>query len=291
MRSVIVREAAGNLPENPVEMIDALHQLRTQMGGDSPWQRKIEAELIRVASERLSKESCLAIAQLWNTELGGDTDDDTFRSLAARTVASDPDKAEAELASLPEAARASFAVEIVKRLPPEETGRRLALLDRLTPAQWDDELGASLGNQAADYADAIAALPGATTHGARGAFMEKWVQNDPDAATRWFDTLPIDDAAGAAALGLFKGWVDYDKAAAVAWAEALPSGPARQAVALEVVREIAKNSPREAWRWAASITDPKVRAWAYNTISVDRDDEPEAFRKEHEAVLQAAGMK
>jgi alpha-glucosidase len=39
------------------------------------------------------------------------------------------------------------------------------------------------------------------------------------------------------------------------------------------------------------FTDPKVRALAYNTISVSRDDEPEAFRKEHEAVLRAAGMK
>ena len=27
------------------------------------------------------------------------------------------------------------------------------------------------------------------------------------------------------------------------------------------------------------------------TISVSRDDEPEAFKKEHEAVLRAAGMK
>jgi hypothetical protein len=291
MRSVIVREAAGHLPENPDDMIAALHQLRTQMGGDSPWQRKIEAELIRIACENHSTDYCLATARLWDAVLGGGRDDETFQSLAARTVATDPDRAEAALDSLPEATRASFAAEIVKRLPPEETGRRLALLDRLTPAQWDEKLGAKLGENAADYADAIAALPGDTTQGARAAFMEKWAQNDPDAAIRWFDTLPMDDAAGPAALGLFKGWVDYDKAAAVAWAETLPNGQARQAVALEVVHEIAGNSPREAWRWAASITDPKVRAWAYNTISVGRDDEPETFRKEHEAVLRAAGMK
>lgn len=290
MRSVIVREAAGNLPENPVEMIAALHQLRTQIGGDSPWQRKIEAELIRIACSKHSTDYCLATAGLWAAELGGGRDDKTFQSLSARIVATDPDRAEDALDSLPEVARASFAAEIIKRLPPEETGRRLKLLDRLTPAQWDEKLGASLGKHAADYADAIAALPGATTENAREAFMEKWVQNDPEAAIRWFDTLPMDDAAGPAALGLFKGWVDYDKPAAVTWAEALPAGPARQAVALDVVREITKNSPREAWRWAASITDPKVRAWAYNTISSDRDDEPEAFRKEHNAVLRAAGM-
>lgn len=291
MRSVILNEAADHLPDNPEEMIAALRQLRTQMGGDGPWQRKIEAELLRRACGGFSVDSCLAIARLWDAELCGGRDDKTFQSLAARTAASDPDKAEAVLASLPETARAPFAAEIVKRLPPEETGRRLALLDRLTAAQWDKTLGESLGTHAADYTDAIAALPGTTTSGAREAFMEKWVQNDPDAAMQWFSSLPHDEAAGPAALGLFKGWVGFDKSAAVTWAETLPDGPARQAVALDVVHEIAGNSPHEAWRWAASINDPKVRAWAYNTISVSRDDEPEAFRKEHQAVLDAAGMK
>lgn len=290
MRSVILNEAANHLPDNPDEMISSLHQLRAEMGGDSPWQREIEAELIRNASGNFSVDSCLAAAKLWDSELNGGRDDDTYQSLAARAAATDPDRAEAALDSLPEAARASFAAEIVKRLPPEETERRLSLLDRLTPEQWDKALGESLGKHAADYADTIADLPGTTTSGAREAFMEKWVQEDPEAANRWFSSLPKDDAAGPAAVGLFKGWSDFDKTAAVAWAETLPNGPARQAVALDVVLAIAAGNPGEAWHWAASITNPKARAQAYNVISVSRDDEPEAFKKEHAAALRAAGM-
>jgi hypothetical protein len=290
MRYVILTEAAVHLPENPDEMIATLHQLRTAMGGDSPWQRKIEAELIRKACGDFSIESCLATANLWAADLDGERDDGTFQSLAARAAAIDPDGIEAALTSLPETARASFAAEIIKQLPPEEGGRRLLLLDQLTPAQWDEELGKSLGHNAAECADAIATLPGTTTAGAREGFMETWVQDDPEAATRWFASLPQDDAAGPAAVGLFKGWVEFDKSAAVAWAETLPDGPARQAVALDVVRATAAGNPGEAWRWAASITDLKVRAWSYNVISVSRHDEPEAFRKEHQAVLRAAGM-
>ncbi len=292
VRSDILHVAAEHLPKNPDEMFARLHQLRSEMGGENPWLHKIEAELIRNASYDYDFpfNACLEVAKRWAAELKGGRDDQTFKSLAARAAASAPDKAEAALESLPESARASFAAEIVKQIPPDQTERRLALLKQLTPAQWDKELGASLGEVASQYADVITALPGAVTSGAREAFMKKWVQTNPETATKWFATLPQDDAAGPAAVGLFIGWVDYDKSAAVDWAKALPNGSARQAIALEVVRALGISHPAEAWRWAASITDPKIRAWAYNTISGYRNDEPEAFRKEHQAALQAAGM-
>ncbi len=290
MRSTILREAADNLPKNPDELFAALHKLRAEMGGKSAWQRQVEAALIRNACATFPVESCLAAAKLWASELNDESDDKTFQSLAARAAKTDPDKAEAALDSLPATARASFAAEIIQRIPPEERERRLNLLDQLTPAQWDKELGASLGEHASDYAETIAALPGTTTSGAREAFLEKWVQHDPEAATRWFSSLPQDDAAGHAAQGLFKGWADFDNPAAIAWAESLPAGPARKAIAYDVVHALAGRSPGEAWRWAATITDPKIRAWAYNTISVLSDNEPEAFKQEHAAALRAAGM-
>ncbi len=290
MRDVLLRDASEYLPKDPDEMFAALHQLRTEMGGESDWQRQVEAELIRYACASFPVESCLAAAKLWAAELNGALDDKTFQSLAARAAATDPEKAAAALEELPAAVRASFVAEIIQQLPPDQQERRASLLAQLTPVQWDKELGESLGKNATDYAEVIAALPGATTTGAREAFMEKWVQNDPEAATHWFDSLPQDDAAGPAALGLFNGWAEFDKPAAVAWAESLPDGPAHKAVALDVVRALGVRSPGDAWRWAATITDPKIRAWAYNTISVDHDDEPEAFKQEHAAALRAAGM-
>lgn len=291
VRDTILGNAADLLPSEPGELIAALHKLRTEMGNiDEEWQRRVEAGLIRVKLSQAPVETCLATAKLWAGEMNGEPDDKTFQSLAARAAKTDPDKAEAALDSLPEAARASFAAEIVKALPPEETERRLALLGQFTPTQWDKELGESLGKHAADYADSIATLPGATTSRAREEFMKEWALNDPEAAAQWFAALPQDAAAGPAALGLFNGWRDFDKSAAITWAESLPAGPARQAVALDVVRALADRSPGEAWRWAATITDPKIRAWAYNTLSVTRKDGPEAFRKEHEAVLRTAGM-
>lgn len=290
MRDVILTEASKHLPENPHQLIAALHQLRSQMGGDNPWQRKIEAELLRKASGKFDIESSITLTRMWNNELGGIRDDETYQSLTSKIAACDPDEAEAVLESLPESARAAFAAEIVKNLPPEDAGRRIRLLEQLTPAQWDEDLGKSLGEHPADFADAIAALPGTTTSGGRKAFMEKWIETDPDAATRWFSSLPNDDAAGPAAVGLFEGWSSYDKSSAVAWAESLPESPARQAVALDVVLAIAEGNPGDAWRWAASITNPREKAQAHNVISVSRDDEPAEFKKEHKAALHAAGM-
>lgn len=290
MRFVILNEAADQLPEKPDELMATLHQLRAEMVGDSPWQRKVEAELIRKASGDFSVDSCFTAAKLWDSELNGARDDETYQSLAARAAIIDPERAEAALGSLPEAARAPFAAEIVKRLPPDEIERRIELLDQLAPAQWDSELGKSLGRNAADYADAIAAIPSSTTSGALAEFTQEWVEDDPDAAINWLSKLPQDGSSTSAALGVFYGWVSFDSTAAINWAESLPDGPARQAVAYNVVKALGKRNPSEAWRWAASIADPQERAWAYNSISIDHKDAPEAFKTEHEAVLRAAGM-
>lgn len=275
---------------NP-EMISALRQIRTEMSGEGSRQREVRAELIRSICNGYSIESCLITAKLWAIEINGGRDEETFKSLAERAAAIDPNKSEAALESLPEAARAFFAAEVVKRLPPEDARRRLALLDQLTAAQWDRYLGESLGKNGADYADAIFKLPARTTSEAQPHFMGAWAKNDPDAAGQWFSQLPEDEAFGPAALGLFEEWASFEPSAALAWAESLASGPFRQAIALSVTNVLAESNPRQAWRWAASITDPEPRAMAYDSInSTHRDGAPAEFNKEREAAIQAAGM-
>ncbi len=72
-------------------------------------------------------------------------------------------------------------------------------------AQWDEDLGRSLGGKAEDYAEAIAVLPAATTLTAQQSFMAQWGEKDPEAAARWLGSLPEsflkDRAAGAIAEG------------------------------------------------------------------------------------------
>lgn len=290
VRSTILRVAAEHLPDQPDAMFASLRKVRAEMGGDSAWQRQVEAQLISNACTSYSAEACLTVTKLWASELNGAADDTTFQSLAARAAKAAPEMTAAALDNMPEAARAAFAAEIIKNLPADEPESRLALLEQLTPAQWDETLGRSLGEHGADYADAMATLPGATTAGAREGFMKEWAIHDPDAAAQWFAALPQDDNAAPAAQGLFNGWSDFDKSAAIAWAESLPAGPARKAVALDVARTLAAHSPGEAWHWAATITNLEHRARAYNTISSYHDDEPAAFQQEHEAALRAAGM-
>jgi hypothetical protein len=275
---------------NP-EMIGALRLLRPEMDGDASWQRDAGANLISHICNSYSAESCLNTAKLRAADGNAGRDGEIFKSLAERSAAMDPDKAEAALDSLPVAARGVFAAEIVKQLPPEDVGRRIALLDRLTPAQWDRDLGQSLGNHGADYADAIFKLPAGTTSEAQPHFMAAWVANDPKAALHWFASLPQNEAAGPAALGLFEGWASFDSYAALAWAESLANGPVRQAIASSVTRRLAENSPREAWRWAASNADPEARAVAYDEISrIHGDGAPAEFNKERQAAIRAAGM-
>ncbi len=275
---------------NP-EMIAALRLIRTETSGEGSVQREFEADLIRSICYCYSLESCLSTAKLWAADLNGGRDDETFKSLAERSAAIDSEKIEAVLDTLPEVARAAFAAEIVKQLPPEDTGRCLALLDLLTSAQWDRYLGESLGKHGADYADAIFKLPASTTSEALPHFMEAWVENDPDAASQWFSRLPQNEAFGLAARGLFEGWASFDSSAALAWAESLANGSFRQAVAFSVSRVLAENNPRNAWRWASFIMDPEDRAEAFDAIgSIHGEGAPAEFNMERKAAMKAVGI-
>lgn len=288
----MLQAAVENLPDDPTELFGALHQLRVDVGsGDSTWQRGIEAGLIRLKSEQWSGDACVAAAGLWAAEMNGAEDDLTFKQLAARAAHVNPEQALAALDQLPEAARASFAGEIIKQLPASDPEQRVALLGNLTENQWDDDLGKSLGGKAEDYGEAIAALPVASTLGAQQSFMEQWGEQDPETAAQWLESLPDYAASPPAVKGLASAWASYDESAAVAWVETLPAGPARDGAAAGLANSISRCQPDEGWRWAASIADPQTRWGAFFDVNFHWGSKaPDDFRAALTEARRAAGF-
>ncbi len=292
VRHAVLYAAVKNLPDDPTRFFGALQQLRADMGdGDSAWQRGVEGALLRLKCDDWSADACLTAAGLWVAESDGKQADPTLSELAARAARADPEQALAALGQLPEAARPAFAGEIIKRLPAANAAQRIALFGQLNAAQWDSELGTSLGGSPADYAPVIAALPAATTLGARQAFMEQWGEQDPEAAAQWLASLPNDAAAQPAAAGLATAWADYDKDAVSAWATTLPAGPVRDGAAASLAGSFAVRQPDEAWQWASSIADPPTRAEALTSVGYRwRSKAPEAFRVEMAKARAAVGL-
>lgn len=292
VRHAILGEAAGNLPNEPIQLFAALHKLRADLGeGDSAWQRGIEAELIRLKSAGWRTDACLQIMKLWSAELNGERDDVTMHTLAARAARTNPEKTLAVLQQLPEYARPSFAAEIIKNLALSDPKRSIALFGTLTAAQWDKEFGEALGRNAESYASTIASLPAAITLGARQSFMEKWGEVDPEAAAQWLRSLPEDAASIPTAAGLATSWASYDKQAASAWASTLQAGLVHDGAAASLANSFAGGQPDKAWRWAATVSDPKTRAEAFYDVAYRwRDMAPEEFRAAYSAARQAAGL-
>lgn len=225
-------------------------------------------------------------------QLNGARDDLTFKQLAVRAVHVNPEQALAALDQMPEAARASFAGEIIKQLPATDPEQSILLLGHLTKAQWDEDLGRSLGGKAEDYAAAIAALPAATTLDAQQSFMAQWGEKDPEAAARWLGSLPDYAASQPAVKGLAAAWASYDGSAASVWVETLPAGPARDGATAGLAKSIARCQPEEGWHWAATIADPRTRWEAFSDISTYWGSKaPDEFRAALSEVRQAAGFK
>ena len=292
VRFAVLSTAAENLPEDPNQFFSALHQLAADMNAaDNPWQRRVEANLIRLKSNQWSATECLTVAGMWAAEMKGARDEPTMQQLAVRAVHADPEQTLAVLEQLPESAQPSFAAELIKQLPAADPQQRIELIPYLAESQWDEKLGESLGTHGGDYAAAIASLPAATTLGARRAFMKQWGEQDPEAAAAWLDSLPDDAAAKPAAAGLTAAWADYDDEAATAWADALPDGPTRDGAAASLADFFARSDPEEGWLWAASIDDPHTRAEALTSVGYYwRSKAPEDFRAEMSKARQAASL-
>ena len=292
VRFAVLSTAAENLPDDPSQFFGALHQLAAAMDdADNPWQRRVEAGLIRLKSKQWSADTCLTVAAMWASEMKGARDDPTMRELAARAVHLDLEQSLAALDQLPESAQPSFAAELIKQLPATNPEQRIELIPYLSESQWDEKLGEALGAHGGDYAAALASLPVATTLGARRAFMEKWGEQDPEAAADWLDSLPDDAAAKPAAAGLAAAWADFDDEAAADWADSLPDGPTRDGAAASMAKFFARSDPEEAWRWASSIDDSSTRAEALTSVGYYwRSKAPEDFRAEMSKARQAAGL-
>lgn len=292
VRHAILGEAAGHLPDEPIQLFAALHKLRTDLGdGDSTWQRGIEAELIRLKSAGWRADACLEVTKLWSAKLNGERDDVTMHTLAARAARTNPEKTLAVLQQLPEYARPSFAAEIIKNLAPSDPKRSIALFTSLTATQWDKEFGEALGRNAESYASTIASLPAATTLGARQSFMEKWGEVDPEAAAQWLRSLPEDAASIPTAAGLAMSWASYDKQAASAWASTLQAGLVHDGAAASLANSFAGGQPDKAWHWAATVSDAKMRAKAFDDVAYRwRDKAPEEFRAAYWSAIKAAGL-
>ena len=292
VRDAILTGAGEKLPDDPNQLLGALHQLGADMGGgDSIWKRGVEAGLIRLKCDDWSADECLTVASLWVTELNGTPDDETLQKLAARAAHVNPEQALTALDQLPESARPSFAAEIIKQFQGADPEQNIALFSHLTAAQWDEKLGEALGRNPEAYAEAIASLPADTTLKARKSFMEKWGEQDPEAAATWLGSLPDDAASKPAAMGLAHAWAKYDEYTASNWAASLPAGPSRDAVAASLSYSFAKNQPDEAWQWASSISDAAARDEAI----VDLDykwqfDAPQKFRAALDKARRARGM-
>lgn len=292
VRHAVLRAAAENLPDDPIQFFGALHQLSAGMGdGDNAWQRGVEADLICLKSQHWSSDTCLTVAGLWAAELSGARDDPTMKELAERAAHVNLDQALAALDQLPESARPSFASEIIKQLPAVDPDQRIVLFSHLIAEQWNDSLGEALGKNAGDYAPVIASLPAVTTLGARQAFMKQWGDQDPEAAALWLDSLPDDAASQPAAAGLATAWAAYDEDAACAWADSLPAGPAHDGAAASLADSLARHQPDEAWSLASSIADPKTRAEAFFDVACRwRNKAPDEFRAAYAAARQAVGL-
>jgi len=261
MESAITRSAAESLPDDPSKFFAELQKLRATMG-DSDWQRKIEAQIIGAKVSSWSAEDCLTVAKLWNSRPEGDGGDSVLKSLA-EAAARNPGEIIEQLETLPEAARRIFAMTVLQAKPASDPPDP-ALLANLGAAEWN-ELGGHLANNAAAYAPLIAALPPDVSEGARGKFVEKWADLDPQAAADWLALLPQSSATATSAMGLARGWASYDKDAAMTWAANL-HGPAYDGAASGIVDSLVRLSPAEAFEWAMKINDPVGRAGALGKI-------------------------
>jgi len=292
VRRSILMAAVANLPDDPAQLLGKLHQLRTEISNaDNAWHRGVAAELIRLKSEHWSAEACLTATAMWSTEMDGARDDRTFQKLAARAARIHPEQVLAALDQLPDAARSSFAGELIKQISDFDPDLCIALSGHLDTAQWDEALGRSLAWKADDYAQVIAALPAETTIGARRAFIEQWGEKDPETAAQWLESLPGDSASQPVAAGLAVTWASFDEEAATDWAAKLPDGPTHDGAAASLAKFFARAEPHEAWRWASSVADPDARAEAFYSVAYHwRSEAPQEFREAYAAARKAVEL-
>ncbi len=95
--------------------------------------------------------------------------------------------------------------------------------------------------------------------GAAANFAGVWAYRNPEDAAAWAAHLPGDGGRVDAVRNVARAWLRSDSLAASEWIAQWPAGPERDAGASMLVREIAADSPDDAWQWAVSITGAEAR--------------------------------
>lgn len=292
VRRSILLAAVGNLPDDPAQLFDKLHQLSAETGNpDTAWHRRVAADVIRLKSEHWSVEACLTATVMWSTEMDGARDDRTFQKLAARAAGIHLEQVLAALDQLPDTARSSFAGELIKQISDVDPEQCITLFGHLEAAQWDENLGRSLAWKADGYARVIASLPAKTTGMARQGFIKQWGEKDPEAAAQWLESLPGDPASKPVAASLASTWASFDEEAATGWASSLPDGFPHDGAAASMAEFFARAEPHKAWQWASSVADPDARAEAFYSVACQwRSEAPQEFRDAYAAARKAVGL-
>ncbi|MES2705080.1 MAG: sigma-70 family RNA polymerase sigma factor [Verrucomicrobiota bacterium] len=107
-------------------------------------------------------------------------------------------------------------------------------------------------------------LPAGARGDANRQVAQAWAAKNPEDAAAWALRLPAENRSGVIG-NVAGGWLKNDSLAASEWISQLPAGPDRDAGAHALVREVAADSPDEAWQWAVSIGDGAMRMQAAGT--------------------------
>jgi hypothetical protein len=101
--------------------------------------------------------------------------------------------------------------------------------------------------------------PGKPRDDALVGIVQRWAQNDPNAAATWVSAFPEGALRSAAVANVVKLWVDQDARPAGEWLNTLPPSASRDNGVRAYAEQIAPSSPRQAAVWAGTITDPQMR--------------------------------
>jgi hypothetical protein len=105
---------------------------------------------------------------------------------------------------------------------------------------------------------------------------DRWSKQDPQSAANWAMTLPAGREQQRAYDQLVQNWCDLNLQAAASFVSSQPAGENKDAMIGTLAREVAKQDPSAALKWAATLSDSGMQeetAWSVLRRSVRRDPE------------------
>jgi len=105
---------------------------------------------------------------------------------------------------------------------------------------------------------------------------DRWSKQDPQAAANWAMTLPAGRDQQRAYDQLVQNWCDISLQAAASFVSSQPVGENKDVMIGTLAREVAKQNPSAALKWAATLSDSGMQedtAWSVLRRSARRDPE------------------